>query len=329
MPTAPIQGKTMTTPTRARAARRLRLRRLMRRHKALLAVLAAVLTAGVTAFSGAAGETLFGAVSGLFSDDDPVTVHTRPIMPPQPITSGPGYASSAPSSMNSAQTAAPALATNGLTPRTAYAWVLPKPPSTRDLEALNRLTAREWGQADNSDGDIAEAFGGWIHDRGGADAGESRIRVTLTAGERDITITGLYANIVKRSAPLRGAYLTWPPQGEVDPVEIGLNLDEARPAARYFERKAFHLSPGKPLVLDVTATTSRELIEWRMKIHLLDDGKPATIDAGRLLRTTPARTAYEEPTDDHGVVYLLDIGQVPAKWIRYHSSPTELPSSGP
>src|SRR5438128_8075667 len=73
----------------------------------------------------------------------------------------------------------------------------------------------------------------WFVDRGGVQAGESAVRLSVE-GRRlgKVRITGLHAHVLGQQPPLRGTLFYLPPQGIYDNSRIGVDLDEAVPVAK-------------------------------------------------------------------------------------------------
>ncbi|BBH68367.1 hypothetical protein ACTI_50520 [Actinoplanes sp. OR16] len=251
----------------------------------VLAITTAV-TAGITAVV----TLVISGVGPLWRTvfpETPVVVHVDPRRPPLP----------APES-SAAGGSRPPVAPRGVRavpepddiwyPR---AWAL---PAGADPATMPRTSWRY----DDPDPDPEATVTAWISRAGGADIGSTRLRLTVTGQDKDVVIDGLCARLTgPRTAPLTGALLYMPPEGD-PPEPASLNLDSGRPCAPELSGAPVHVEAHKNTVIDVEATTRTHTVTWYPELYVVADGRRSVIpvEPERPCRTTALLgdlTAYD------------------------------------
>jgi hypothetical protein len=166
-----------------------------------------------------------------------------------------------------------------------WAWVFPEP--------VDESTLRTGGYAQAHDeryrifhekhGVEGSASPAWI---GGVLKKSSRHQVSLIGNRREtVRILEIRTHILEKTAPLSGALLTYPPQGEGDVRQVLVDLD--RPEGRlllpdennreaapkpYFDVKSLTLAKSEETALDVTAFTLEHHYKWELEVTVAYDG---------------------------------------------------------
>jgi hypothetical protein len=164
----------------------------------------------------------------------------------------------------------------------------------------------------NPGSDVKDALGrfrSWAREKGGADPGVSFVKLIVQGGRHEtVRMVGMRAVIKKRSDPLSGTLMWGPAQGGENVTQLGLNLDEAAPAARvvehgefgtahfgapYFDTKQTKtLTNGEQEVFLVEARTTNHYVEWCIELELLvgmHQRLTQTCPKGQNLRTSAIR----------------------------------------
>jgi hypothetical protein len=100
----------------------------------------------------------------------------------------------------------------------------------------------------------------------------------------DVTVVGMHAKLVNRTAPLHGTYVGCAGAGEIDPLRINFNLDRDNPVAErlteegadkgpYFgEGHVVNLKKSEVAPVLITATTKQNHVKWELQIDAIVDG---------------------------------------------------------
>ncbi|MFE9751225.1 hypothetical protein ACFYOT_40495 [Saccharothrix saharensis] len=166
-----------------------------------------------------------------------------------------------------------------------WAWVFPEP--------VDESTLRTGGYAESHD----ERYRIFREKRGvessaspdrigGVLKKSSRHQVSLIGNRREtVRILEIRAHVLERTAPLSGALLTYPPQGEGDVREVLFDLDSAerrlllpdqdQPDAApkpFFDVKYLNLAKSEEVALDVTAFTLEHHYKWELELTVAYEG---------------------------------------------------------
>ena len=152
----------------------------------------------------------------------------------------------------------------------ALEWALPSAITRGDLDRLNSVIKG------GDDGDAAR-IGRWVRENGGADVGETKLRITLQGIDQKTVVTGLHAKIRDRTDILTGGYITVDKGAPVDPVKVILDLDRRRPSAAYFSNKVITIAADETVVIDLTATALQSTVTWDIELDLIVTGKKRTV----------------------------------------------------
>ncbi|MGR6914647.1 hypothetical protein ACU635_10390 [[Actinomadura] parvosata] len=152
---------------------------------------------------------------------------------------------------------------------------------------------------------------------GGVETTESTIELELEGNrQKPVRITNMRLDADCRP-PLTDTLFFSPPQGDAPSVKIGFDLDRPNPIAQYakenennpgfpyqltgdyFADQKYELKNGEQATFRVTARTFKHYCEFRIRLSLLVDSKPATQlidDAGRPFRIS-AKISPKDSTD--------------------------------
>ena len=155
---------------------------------------------------------------------------------------------------------------------------------------------------------------------GGADDGGTDLNVLLQGNTSSgVTITGMHVHIVKRGAPLNGAYAFCQSAGSEEVMPINFNLNDQNPTAMgaptgssshaakpsfFANGSVVHLSNGEVFPFRVGASISGSSVQWVIDASVLINGNPETVtinDDGRPFVTTGAL-----PLGQYGDLYEYD-----------------------
>jgi hypothetical protein len=129
------------------------------------------------------------------------------------------------------------------------------------------------------------------------DYGTSLHLLVQGSNSNGVTITGMHVRIVKRSAPLTGAYVFCQGAGSEAAMPINFNLNDRSPGALgapgkpsfFANGSVVHLSNGEVYPFNVAATVSGTTVEWDIEASVIVNGQSTTItinDNGRPFETT-------------------------------------------
>ena len=146
-------------------------------------------------------------------------------------------------------------------------------------------------------GSVTE-FNEWMRGRGGVDVDVSFMKLIVT-GQRQagVAIIDMRAKIDHCGAPLIGALLYGPPEGEQGNTQIGFDLDDSVPVARqvnsdksfgdrdylgrdYFKTNTTPLALGQDEVFSIVATTRSRYCVWYIDLGVFVDGHRQDITIG-------------------------------------------------
>lgn len=173
-------------------------------------------------------------------------------------------------------------------------------PEAGRPEGVDSLTAREWVVA-----------------RGGADSGETYLRLVLEGqSTATVRIRDVRAVILRRGKPLSAASIRSPSAGESESGLLGFNLDEENPIARkvdprppyergdepqfqdpYFSSRQATLEGGEIVTYTIVAGTTRDYVEWAIEVDMVVDGQEQLVrldNNGSLFRTSPEAETKRE-----------------------------------
>ena len=155
---------------------------------------------------------------------------------------------------------------------------------------------------------------------GGADDYGANLNLVVQGNASSgVTITGMHVRIIKRSAPLNGAYAFCQSAGSEEAMPINFNLNDQVPAAMgapagspgqgskpsfFANGSVVHLDDGEVFPFRVAATVSGSAVEWVIEASVLINGQPSTVtinDNGRPFETTAAL-----PLTQYGDLYEYD-----------------------
>jgi hypothetical protein len=139
----------------------------------------------------------------------------------------------------------------------------------------------------------------WAKERGGVDAGVTKLRLTLIGDElTTVVMDALRVVITKHTDPLNGTYVVCTVGGaDITTRHIAVDLDLfGEPTTRYVKdggestgRFVFQLTRGEAEIFNIEARAESSYCEWVAELFLLVDGKRRTIsidDDGKPFRTT-------------------------------------------
>lgn len=157
---------------------------------------------------------------------------------------------------------------------------------------------------------------------GGADDYGTDMSVLLQGNTGSgVTITGMHVHIVKRSAPLNGAYAFCQSAGSEEAMPINFNLNDQSPAAMgspagnsgqgakpsfFANGSVVHLSDGEVFPFRVAATVSDSSAEWVIEASILINGKPESVTINN--NGKPFETTSALPLGQYGDLYEYDWG---------------------
>jgi hypothetical protein len=140
----------------------------------------------------------------------------------------------------------------------------------------------------------------WAHARGGVDATESLVRVSISGASAAATdLQQLRVRLVHCQAPLRGSLLTYLGLGSgIGARYFSINLDRNTPVAEYVDKNG-RMKKDQPFpmrvtdtdqeVFDVTAGTLRRDCQWELLLDWTAGSRHGTTvinDHGKPFRTT-------------------------------------------
>ena len=134
----------------------------------------------------------------------------------------------------------------------------------------------------------------WGRRLGGADVNATHFRLIVQGtADKAVIITGISARVLNHKS-VNGLNVVCPTAGAAQIRSLTMNLDSPNLSAVYLVKGSlspfgFTLRKGETEVFDVTAiTTSSEMLEWNILLHLTVDGREQTIvvqDRGAPFRT--------------------------------------------
>lgn len=184
--------------------------------------------------------------------------------------------------------------------RGASWWALPVPLRPAELDEANRTA----GPAGGAEWD--HRLTRWVYERGGADIAQSVRRLTFQGVDRPVTIAGMRARVLDRTAVLSGTYVGVGLGGDEPPVRVDIDLDEDHPAAGFFADRVITIAPDENVVVDLVATANRSTVTWDLEIDFVAAGvrRTMTLRSGKhFLRTTGLRgtRVWHERPDGYSV----------------------------
>ncbi len=126
-----------------------------------------------------------------------------------------------------------------------------------------------------------------------------------------VTITGMHVRIIKRMAPLNGAYVYCNGAGEEEAMPINFNLDDQVPDAMgalsgtasepsfFANGSVVHLDNNEVYPFQIHATDSNSAVQWVIEVSIVINGHPSTVtidDNGMPFHTSAAlpMSQYED-----------------------------------
>jgi hypothetical protein len=145
---------------------------------------------------------------------------------------------------------------------------------------------------DGSPGSACSGFHQWAHERGGIDAGSTRLQVIVRGtDESQVVISAMRVRVDKKQPPLRGIPVRCNTAGTLSQRRVGINLDSARPVVRYTSSDGrafgFTVSKGEVESFLVTARTRTAWVRWQLLLDVVVAGQPHSVRVGEY-QTTPA-----------------------------------------
>jgi hypothetical protein len=177
-----------------------------------------------------------------------------------------------------------------------------------------RLPAR--AQPGSGPGQFCRGFRPWAQERGGVDAGVSRLQIVVQ-GETEgrLLISEARAVVLERNASEAGIDVRCPSAGEAEFRALSVDLDAPDTRAQYESGDGrpfgFTLDKGEIETFLVTATASRADYAWYIELVVVAEGKPVTIrvdDGGRPFRTSPPAAGRVWEWDYESAWYPSDGG---------------------
>lgn len=152
---------------------------------------------------------------------------------------------------------------------------------------------------------------------GGADDYGESLSVLLQGNSSSgVTVTGMHVRIVKRGAPLNGAYTFCQSAGSEEVMPINFNLNDQAPGAQgapagqkpkpsfFANGSVVHLNDGEVYPFRVGATVSGSAVQWVIEASVVVNGQSSTVtisDNGHPFLTTSAL-----PMGQYGDLYEYD-----------------------
>jgi hypothetical protein len=122
-----------------------------------------------------------------------------------------------------------------------------------------------------------------------------------------VTITGMHVRIIKRSAPLQGAYVFCQSAGSIGPIPLNFNLNDRVPFPHpsfFANGSVVHLNDGEVKPFSVQATITRSAVEWVIEASIIVNGQSRTVTIGNNGR--PFETTGLAPPSQYGDLYEYD-----------------------
>jgi hypothetical protein len=130
---------------------------------------------------------------------------------------------------------------------------------------------------------------GWLTEHGAIDAGRSPLTIAIEGlSSSPVLINSMRANVESRREPVSNAVLSCATEGELGLIQVGFNLDEQPPVARwiledgglgepYFQTSTIRVEEGEVLAMGVSAFAEQCFCTWTIEFDIVVDGERQTL----------------------------------------------------
>lgn len=183
-------------------------------------------------------------------------------------------------------------------------------------------------QTHGTPGQGCAGFHSWVVDNHGVDAGSTVLQFTAqSASDKAVLIQSVQVKIIETSPSMSGIAVTCPSAGNAQIHAISIDLDATTPTAVFTSTapdaaNAFNLAKGETESFVVKATAAKATYRWNLKLNLVVDGQPKSIDVGG----TAGFTTTVGPAPDEA--WEWDYGEK-NEWNHYGPDPETISASSP